>query len=303
MAVFGLARKGGHIITSCLEHNAVLRPLYSLRDRGYISLTVLPCNSDYLIDPHDIGDAIRRSTCLVVMNHASNVTGTVQSLDEIYGVCEQNEVPVLFDMSQSAGAFDINLGKKPLLIGAFTGHKSLMGPPGIGGLVVGEDVYITPTKFGGTGVFSERESMPNDFPSQLEPGTPNFPGIAGLCAGVRFIKEHGAAELAKKRIALVRNLCSFLSGDGYSMYTAQPDVNPCGVVSFCMDNWNCEDVGYILNHSFDIRIRTGLHCTPLIHKFTHTYPEGTIRVSFSCFNTDSEVNHLKDALTRIKEYT
>jgi len=301
MAVFGLIQKGGHVITTCMEHNAILRPLYALRDRCEITLSVLPCDADCHIDPEQVGRAVRHNTCLIAINHASNVTGTIQPIDEIYAECERWEVPVIFDLSQSAGAADIDLSDKPLVVGVFTGHKALMGPPGTGGLLVGEDVNIPPIKFGGTGIHSELESMPDDFPSRLEPGTPNYPGIAGLCAGIRYIRSKGVKALAQHRMALVRSLQETLEVDqACSCHAAPADQNPCGVVSFCMENWNCEDVGYVLNHSYDIRIRTGLHCAPLVHRYTGTWPDGTVRASFSCFNTADELSYFTNALNEIR---
>jgi cysteine desulfurase family protein len=300
MAVAGLIRKGGHVVTTCMEHNAVLRPLYALRDRGEISLSILPCDADCRIDPGQIEQAIREETCLVAVNHASNVTGTIQHLDEIYAACEQAGVPVIFDLSQSAGAAEIDLSRKPLAVGAFTGHKALMGPPGTGGLYVGEDVPVTPVKFGGTGTRSDLETMPDDFPSCLEPGTPNYPGIAGLCAGIRYLRREGLGTLAGKRMILVRSLQQALAAEGFACHAAPPAYNPCGVVSFCIDGWKCEDAGYILSHSYGIRLRTGLHCAPLVHRYTGTYPDGTIRVSFSGMNTPEEVAYLTRALEEIR---
>ena len=142
--------------------------------------------------------------------------------------------------------------------------------------------------------------MPDLRPSSLEPGTPNYPGIAGLCAGIAFVVEQGVENLSKIRMELVRHLAGYLGPAGYSVHSVDADENPCGIVSFCRKGWSCEDIGYVLNHSYDIRIRTGLHCAPLIHKDLGTYPDGTVRVSFSPFNTHEEVDTLIEALETIR---
>jgi len=299
MAIFGLLGGNGHVITTQKEHNAVLRPLYFLRDRGLIDLDILPYHPHRGIDVDGLAQRIRDDTRMVAVCHASNVTGHVQPLEEVHALCADLQLPLLIDAAQSVGAVDFDVSTLPGSVWVFTGHKALLGPPGTGGMVVGEEVALSPWKFGGTGFRSERESMPDEWPQRLEPGTPNYPGIAGLCAGVEYLLEHGIDRLGARRTACVETLCRYLGPSEYACHSEAAAGNPCGIVSFSLDSLSCEDIGYILYHSYDIRVRTGLHCAPLIHHALGTYPDGTVRASFSCFTTTPETDSLIGALEDI----
>jgi cysteine desulfurase / selenocysteine lyase len=301
IAINGLIQKGARVITTQLEHNAVLRPLYKLRDSGHIKLDILPCRPPGRIAIDRFKSAMGTETRLLVINHASNVTGSVLDIHEIYGVCEARGIPLIVDVSQSAGTTKIDFSRMPKAILAFTGHKSLLGPRGTGGLLVGKELDPTPWKFGGTGIRSELETMPEMWPLKYEPGTMNQPGIAGLAAALDYLLQRGIEYFAEKRRELAAHLCQKLKKmEGISIYAEKPEKNYCGVVSFTVEGVPTEDVGYILQESFNIRVRTGLHCAPLIHKALGTFPDGTARVSFSAFNTHEEIDEFMGGLDTLK---
>jgi cysteine desulfurase/selenocysteine lyase len=300
LAINGLIKSHAHVITTSLEHNAVLRPLYHLETQGRIDLDILPLNISRGISPDDLVAAIRPETTLVVVNHASNVTGVVVDLEQIYEICHSRNIPLLIDASQSAGSVMLNVADMPGAVIAFTGHKSLLGPPGTGGLVVGAEMDLRLWKLGGTGIHSEYKSMPNIWPEKYEPGTMNHPGLAGLAAALDYILERGLFFFTEKKNFLAQRLENGLAGiPGVTIYAPTIGQNPCGVVGFTLAGQDIKEVGYILRESFDIRVRTGLHCAPLIHRALGTYPDGTIRVSLSVFNTSAEVDQLLEAVTAI----
>jgi selenocysteine lyase/cysteine desulfurase len=301
MAIFGLVREGGRVVTTTLEHNAVLRPLFHLRNQGRIELHLLSARFPGRIAEEELKTALGSDTCLVVVNHASNVTGTIQPIQEISEICRSRGIPMVVDASQSAGAVEIDFTEMPLAVLAFTGHKGLLGPRGTGGLLVGSQLDPAFWKVGGTGIRSDLETMPDMWPLKYEPGTMNHPGIAGLSAAVGFLTEQGIRNFAQKKRDLAIHLCEELNRrDGLSVYAEEPERNWCGVVSFALDHTPTDDMGYILQESFDIRVRTGLHCAPLIHKLLGTFPSGTVRVSFSGFNTHEEVVTLLEAVDTVK---
>jgi cysteine desulfurase family protein len=297
IAINGMIQQGAHVITTQLEHNAVLRPLYHLRDKGHIKFDILPCEPPGRISIEHVKDAITKETRLVVINHASNVTGAVLDMHGIYRVCESQSIPLIVDVSQSAGTVDIDFSSMPKAILAFTGHKSLLGPRGTGGLLIGAELEPEVWKIGGTGIRSDLETMPEMWPLKYEPGTMNQPGIAGLAASTKYILQQGVESFAKKKNEMSAHLIEELKiMEGISMYAEKSEENLCGVVSFTVEGLPTEDVGYVLQESFDIRVRTGLHCAPLIHKALGTFPEGTVRVSLSAFNTHKEVDQFTRAL-------
>lgn len=301
LAVNGLIRDRSHVVTTSLEHNAVLRPLYHLKDQGRIDLDILPLNVAKGISHDDLSAALRPDTSLVVINHASNVSGLVVDLKPIYEICHRRRIPLLIDASQSAGSVEIVIADMPWAVIAFTGHKSLLGPPGTGGLAVGDSVDLKLWKLGGTGINSESPSMPDIWPMKYEPGTLNHPGFAGLAASIEYILKRGIPYFINEKNHLVERLEKGLAGiSGITVYSPPNRKNPCGVVSFTLDGWSPREVGYILRESFDIRVRTGLHCAPLIHEALGVYPDGTIRVSFSGFNTKDEVDYLLEAISTIR---
>ncbi len=300
IAVNGLVARDCHVVTTTMEHNAVLRPLYYLRSAGVIKVDMVPCLSPGDLEMRQFEKALRQDTHLVVVNHISNVTGAELDIDHIYRICESREIPLIIDASQSAGAIDFDFSSMPLAAVAFTGHKALLGPKGVGGLIVGEQLDLRVWKSGGTGIRSDSEYMPDAWPIKYEAGTMNEPGIAGLAYSIDFILARGVMSFQKKKMDLTRHLVEELEKfDDVTVYSERPEKNHCGIVCFNVDNWHAEDVGYILRDAFDTRVRTGLHCAPLIHKDMGTFPGGAIRVSFSASNHHSEVETFIRALQTI----
>ncbi|MEW6263985.1 MAG: aminotransferase class V-fold PLP-dependent enzyme [Thermodesulfobacteriota bacterium] len=300
MALHGLIREKTHVVATSFEHNAVLRPLYGLSRLGRIRLEIVQVDP-YGHDPgQEVIQAIRPDTGLVVVNHTSNVNGAFMEIESIHDVCRRFNIPILIDASQSAGALPINASEMPWALMAFTGHKSLLGPPGTGGLVVGQEVKLEPWKLGGTGIHSEYEEMPDIWPLKFEAGTQNYPGLAGLAASVEYVLERGVDFFSQVKNNLAQELIGQLAAkQGISLYSPLNRKNPCGIVSFTIAGWTPREIGYILQESFQIRVRTGLHCAPLMHRALGTFPDGTIRVSFSTFNTIEEVNEFMAALHAI----
>ena len=297
-----IGRQGRQVVTTHFEHNAVLRPLYHLAKTRLVELEIVAADPTGRTAHHDIIRAMGVKTGLVVVNHASNVNGAVIDVAAIHDACRQRGLPLLIDASQSAGAIPLNSTELSHAVIAFAGHKGLWGPPGTGGLIVGRSLELEPWKLGGTGIHSDLETMPDLWPMKFEAGTNNYPGLAGLAASVNHILEQGLENLARARDHLARELVRKLSSQpGIRICDPSDRENPCGVVSFNMDGFPPGEIGYILQESFDIRVRTGLHCAPLIHKALGASPYGTIRVSFSPMNTLAEVDSLLQALSALSK--
>ncbi|MBI4772664.1 MAG: aminotransferase class V-fold PLP-dependent enzyme [Deltaproteobacteria bacterium] len=300
MAIHGLASKGGHIITTQLEHNAVLRPLHYLETNGVCDVDVLPCRFPGYPSASDFKNTLKKHTCLAVVNHASNVTGARLCLSDIYDICDAHEIPLVIDAAQSAGSLDVDMSGMSRAVLAFTGHKGLLGPKGVGGLLVGDRLNPRVWKSGGTGIRSDLKSMPEMWPVKYEAGTLNQPGIAGLASSVGYILQKGLSFLGNTKEELVRHMVRELGKlDDVTIFSEPPEQNHCGIVCFNVNGWSSEEIGYILNESFDIRVRTGLHCAPLIHRAMGTFPLGAVRASFSCFNTHDEIETFVQALRTI----
>jgi cysteine desulfurase family protein len=300
MAIHGLVNRGDHVVTTCLEHNSVLRPLAMLQADFGLRCSWVGCQVSGRLKWDDLQREVGATTRLVIVNHCSNVTGFVQGLNRLYEICDRYRVPLLLDCSQSAGCCSIDLADKPRMISVFTGHKALLGPQGTGGMVVGQELSPKVWKSGGTGIKSDIDRMPEEWPIKYQAGTPNQPGLAGLAAALDWILEWGVESLARKRADLSKRLCDGLEAlPGFRLYCDSSVPNGSGVVSFTHEAWNPADLGYLLLESYDIRLRTGLHCAPLVHKVLGTYPHGTVRVSLGPSNTPEEVNSLLVALAEI----
>lgn len=288
----GTVSRGDHVVTSNLEHNSVLRPLNHLERDGGVAVTRVPFDSRGYIDPGDIRKALRPDTRLVVINHSSNIIGTVQPVGEIGAICREAGVLFGVDASQSAGAVPIDVRAMCIDLLAFTGHKCLMGPTGIGGLYVGEEVPIRSTVWGGTGVRSANPFHLEEFPYRLEAGTMNTVGIAGLNAGVRWILEQGIDRLHEQEIALwdrLRRGCQAI--DGVITYCADDTVDQNPVLSLNIEGMEAGDVGTILDVDHGIATRTGLQCAPLVHVQLGTDRiHGTVRFSVGPFNTIEDID-------------
>lgn len=301
MILQGLAERGDHVVTTMLEHNSVLRPLYHLALEGIITVTHVPFDSHGYIHPDDIRKAIRKNTKMVVVNHCSNVIGTVQPLAEIGQICKDHGVFFIVDASQSAGAIPIDMKAMGIDVVVFTGHKCLMGPTGIGGSYVMENVPVRGTRFGGTGVRSAQKTHLEEFPYRLECGTLNTIGVAGINAGVRWVLEQGIHNLHAREMALWDKMRKGLQNiNNVIVYCAESPENQNPVLSFNVNGFASGDVGTMLDVDYNIACRTGLQCAPLVHELLGTDKiHGTVRFSIGPFNTESQIEQAIQAVAEI----
>jgi cysteine desulfurase family protein len=297
LALKGLLRPGDRVVTTRLEHNSVARPLHALEGSGVEVTRVLSPGGRF--DLNAFFDAIRPGVRLVVMVHASNVTGEVLPAAEVASACRKRGVLLLLDAAQSAGALPIDVRELGALV-AMPGHKSLFGPPGTGALYIPEEVELRPLKEGGTGSVSEREEQPEDLPHRFESGTQNSVGIAGLGAAIDWILETGPDTIRRKEAVLVEQLWSGLADiPGVTLYGPPPGGERAAIVSFSLEGWEPEDVAQVLDQHFDLQCRPGLHCAPSAHRSLGTFPNGTIRLSPGYFNTETEVEAAINAVAEL----
>ncbi len=291
LVIFGVLRKGGHVISSKLEHNSVLRPIAHCCDEYGASSTLVDFDRNGYVDPDDIRRALRPETRLVVITHGSNVLGTVQPVAEIGAICREAGVLFCIDAAQTAGVIPIDMAAMKIDVVAFTGHKSLLGPMGIGGLCVGPNAVIPHSRAGGTGVDSARRLHLEEFPYRLEYGTPNMMGIAGLANGVAFIEEQGGVERVHAReMALARILWEGLRElDAVKLYCAESLERRTPVLSFTIAGYDPGEAGTRLDVDFQVASRVGLHCAPLVHETLGTAPKGTIRFSIGPLTQEADV--------------
>lgn len=299
IALKGLLRPGDHVVATSMEHNAVVRPLTKLGHEG-VSTTYVQADEQGLITPADVEAAITPDTKLVVINHASNVTGTVQPLAEIATVARQHGLLCVVDAAQSAGCLPLDVQVLLVDVIAFPGHKSLLGPPGTGGLWVGERAQIRSFREGGTGLASESPEQPDEYPEHLEAGTANSVGIAGLAAGVQFVRQTGIDTIRAHEAHLSQVLWEGLRPiSRLTLYGPGEPHLRTGVVSFTLEGYEPTDVAAILDSSFEIAVRPGLHCAPLAHRTLGTFSQGTVRMSCGFFNTEEEIATTIDAVRQI----
>lgn len=301
LALRGLLRRGDHVITSSMEHNSVMRPLRWLEGQG-VALSVLPCSAQGFLDPADIEKAILPSTRLIVLNHASNVSGSILPVTEAGRIARKHGLLLLADTAQTAGAYPINIDQDQIDLLAFTGHKSLYGPTGTGGLVLGERVSektIIPLMMGGTGSRSEEEFQPDFLPDCFESGTPNAAGLAGLRASIQWLQAKGIPAIRAHETALTQQLIDGLCKiDGVTVYGGLDADQLTSTVSFNIVGMEPSAVGMRLDQEYGILCRVGLHCSPAAHRTLGTFPSGTVRFGMGLFNTADDV---AQALQTIKE--
>jgi cysteine desulfurase / selenocysteine lyase len=290
----GWLRTGDRVVISGMEHNAVVRPLHRLSAAG-VEVETVPCNQGGRIDLKAFRSRFQPPPRLVVLTHASNVNGGLQPVEEVVKVCESHGVPLLLDAAQTVGGQAISVSDWPLGMLACSGHKGLLGPPGVGILYIRPDLDVLPLMEGGTGSLSEEASQPESCPDRYESGTPNLPGIAGLAAGIDFISSRGMDSILKHELGLAAILEDELGGLP-GLRVLKPDVRGTGIVSFVVEGLNPSDVGYLLDAGFDIAVRTGLHCAPLAHRTLGTFPEGTVRVSPGFSTTTDEIEYFLQSL-------
>ena len=300
LIIFGMLKPGDHAITTMLEHNSVLRPLYHQNKLNGVEVDYVPFDAKGFVDPEDIKQKIRANTRLVIVNHASNVIGTLQPLAAIGRICREHGVAFAIDASQSAGKVPIDIKQSHIDVVAFTGHKSLLGPTGIGGLYVREGIEIRHTRAGGTGVRSAARMHLDEYPYRLEYGTGNVVGIAGLHAGLKWIQARGLDQIHQHEMELARMLRDGLSQlNGVTLYCQDDLTDHIAVVSFNIDGMEALNAGTLLDGEYNIACRTGLHCAPLVHERLGTAKiGGTVRMGIGPFNTK---DHIKAAIEAVAE--
>ncbi len=302
MAIKGVIREGDHVITSDLEHNSVSRPLRALEEGGTITLTRVASRGGYL-DPEDIRRAMGPRTRLVATTHAANVLGTVQPIEAIGKIVREAGALYLVDAAQSAGVVAIDLRTAAVDMLAFPGHKGLYGPTGVGALYVGPrtDGHIEPWREGGTGGDSSSPAQPRQLPYLLEGGTPNVLGVAGLAAGLDWVARHAPDALRKHEVNLLQIVVDWVneSGDWKIAGRWEPATHVGALSLVTPEGITPQDVAAILDTSFEIAVRPGLHCAPYIHRALGTFPDGTIRVSPGAFSTPEEILKFTASLAEI----
>jgi len=290
---------GDHVVTTMVEHNSVIRPVNHKVKDGAEATFVVPDGEGY-VDPEDIRKAVKKNTKLVIVNHASNVTGVVQDLEAIGAVCREEGVPFAVDTAQSAGVLPVDMAACNISFLAFTGHKGLFGPTGTGGLCVADDAEIRGTVYGGTGVRSAHPYHLEEYPYRLEAGTLNLAGIAGLSAGLGWVLEKGSEALHNYEMDLLATLQNGLAEiRGVKIWGTTNLERRVATMSVTVANYDAADVGTILDVEYGILTRTGLHCAPLIHEHHGSAPRGTVRFSVGPFNTEEHVRAAVKAVAEI----
>ncbi len=298
LALKGLLNEGDHVITTASEHNSVLRPLKALNLKG-VSITVVPIDLKGRVSLVDIEKEIKRNTKLVVINHVSNVLGTIQDINSIGELCRRKEIIFLVDVCQSLGLLPIDIKKDNIDLLAFSGHKLLYGPQGIGGIYINPNICLKPLKEGGTGSYSNSMVQPEVIPDKFESGTLNCPGILGLGAGIDFINEIGINVIREKELNLCKLLLKELKKLPFIiLYGIDNNLYRTGVVSFNIEGMDSSLTGNLLDNE-NIAVRTGYHCAPLIHSFIGTINKGTVRVSLGYFNEEEHIEVFIKALKKI----
>lgn len=298
LIVNGVLESGDHVVTTIVEHNSVIRPVNHATRRG-VEATYVGTDAEGYVDPEDIRKAIQSNTRLVIVNHASNVIGVVQDIEAIGAVCAGEGVSFAVDVAQTAGLLPIDMKRCNISYLAFTGHKGLFGPTGIGGLCVADNAEIASSLYGGTGVRSADPFHIDDWPHRLEAGTQNLGGIAGLSAAQDWLAEQGIENLYRHEIGLLEQLMTGLQEiHGVTIHGHTRAERRVAVCSFSVQGRNPAEVGTFLDVDYGILTRTGLECAPLIHKHLGTFPNGTIRFSIGPFNTEE---HIEKAVRAVYE--
>ena len=305
MVIKGLLKSGDHVLVSSMEHNAVMRPLTQLLDKG-ITFDIIPCDKMGSIQLESMDSLIRPNTVALIINHASNVCGTIQPLESIGSICKTHNLQFIVDAAQTAGVIPIDVKACHIDALCFTGHKGLLGPQGIGGIILTKEMAqnLTPLIAGGTGSFSHLETMPTHMPDAFEAGTLNLPGIIGLNEGLSYIESQGMENIHNHELALTQ---AFLEGlqsiDVVNIVGKQDIQDRTAVISITIDSMDPASIAYELESNYHIMTRVGLHCASRAHQTLRTYPEGTVRFSFGYANTHKDVESALSALHRILKNT
>ena len=297
----GMLKQNDHVISTTLEHNSVLRPLFECSNSLNINIDLVNSSKDGFINPIDIKNKINKNTKLVIISNASNVIGSIQNIKEIGAICKKNNVFFIIDTAQTAGMVKVDMHQCNANAIAFTGHKSLLGPQGIGGFIIDDllNDECTSTFSGGTGSLSHSLTQPNFLPDKFECGTLNSPGIVGLSNSIDFINKEGLETIYSKTSYLRSKLYEgMLNIDGIKLYGNTNFSKYTTCISFNYKNFDPAEVSYFLEYN-GIKTRSGLHCAPLAHKSIGSYPGGTIRFSLGYFNTDKEIDYTLYILNHI----
>ena len=305
MVIKGLLKAGDHVLVSSMEHNAVMRPLTQLLDQG-ITFDIIPCDKTGSIQLEIIEALIHPNTVAMIINHASNVCGPIQPIESIGAFCKNHNLQFIVDAAQTAGVIPIDVKACHIDALCFTGHKGLLGPQGIGGIILTKEMAktLTPLIAGGTGSFSHLETMPTHMPDAFEAGTLNLPGIIGLNEGLSYIESIGMENIHNHELALTKDFLEGLrSTTGVNIIGKQDIPDRTAVVSITIEGIDAATIAYELESTYHIMTRVGLHCAPRAHQTLGTYPEGTVRVSFGYANTHKDVESALSALHRIVKNT
>ena len=299
IALGGLFSKGDHVITTALEHNSVLRPLYRLEEEGIIELSIVPADKQGCVDYADFSRLIQPNTRAIVCTQASNLTGNALDLYKIGEIAHSSNLLFVVDSSQGAGVLPLDMEAMHISVLCFTGHKGLMGPQGTGGLCVAKDVEIRPLKVGGSGVQSYSHTHPTEMPTRLEAGTLNGHGLAGLAAGVEWLLETGIDKIHAREVELAKRFYDGVKDiPGVKIYGDFSGWNRTAVVTLNLGDYDSGEVSDALWEDYEIATRPGAHCAPLMHMALGTVEQGAVRFSFSWFNTEEEVD---TAINAVKE--
>lgn len=299
LALLGSLRPGDHVITSDVEHNAVMRPLTALRDRG-VALTVVGSNEVGRISVEAVRAALRPETRLIALCYASNVLGVIQPVEEVGRLAREAGVPFLVDAAQVAGELPVDLRALPVDLFAFSGHKGLLGPTGTGGLYIAPGHEPEPLVYGGTGSRSEEEHQPEMLPDRYESGTVNSVGLAGLGAGVRFLKQKGVAQIRQRAVALTQRLLDGLAEvPGVALYGPRRATERMSLVSFNVGHLPSSDASFLLDRGHGVASRGGLHCAPAAHRRVGTLAQGAVRFSPGVFTTEEEIDQAVQAVAEL----
>ena len=301
IAIHGAIHPGEHVITTACEHNSVLRPLY-LKEKEGTELTIIPADKKGRIRYDLLESSVKSNTSAIVLTHASNLSGNVTDLAFVSNFAKKHGLLPIVDASQTAGSLPINVVKMGIDILCFTGHKGLFGPQGTGGLYVREGLTLSPLKSGGSGIHSFDRQHPTDMPTALEAGTLNGHGIAGLNAGLDYILSTGVKNIHAKEISLARRFVNGISDiSDLKLYGDIDAPLRTPIISLNIGNMSSASVSDILWEDYEICVRAGAHCAPLMHKTFGTEKQGAVRFSFSCFNTEAEIDTAIQAMHEIAE--
>lgn len=301
IAIHGAIHPGEHVITTACEHNSVLRPLY-LKEKEGTELTIIPADKKGRIRYDLLESSVKSNTSAIVLTHASNLSGNVTDLAFVSNFAKKHGLLLIVDASQTAGSLPINMVKMGIDILCFTGHKGLFGPQGTGGLYVREGLTLSPLKSGGSGIHSFDRQHPTDMPTALEAGTLNGHGIAGLNAGLDYILSTGVKNIHAKEISLARRFVNGISDiSDLKLYGDIDAPLRTPIISLNIGNMSSASVSDILWEDYEICVRAGAHCAPLMHKTFGTEKQGAVRFSFSCFNTEAEIDTAIQAMHEIAE--